>query len=251
MTFHGSDVLGSVAANGRYTLLGGALTRVSAIVAKYADTAIIVAEHFKKFLPRREYHVLPTGVDLEKFRPLGMKLARSRLGMKLDVPIILFGAPPSTAVKRFALAREVWKRVRAKHVNCELLCLDKVPHSVVPLYINAADCLLLTSFHEGSPTIVKEALACNVPIVSVDVGDVRCRVKGLKECFVSESLDPEALARAVIASFRARPTFEGRHAVVDLDLPRIAERLLSIYESSLRKAAERSGGTRASVHVER
>ena len=113
--------------------------------------------------------------------------------------------------------------------------LDGVPHERVPLWLNASDSILLTSTHEGSPNVVKEALACDVAVVSTDVGDVRERIEGIDGCYVADAT-PADLAgklRLALAGGRVR----SRAAVAELSLPRTAERIRDVYAAVL----DRSG----------
>ncbi len=121
--------------------------------------------------------------------------ARAKLGLPADLPIVLFGGRPEMPVKRFALAQRAVALLARQDVK--LLTASNVPHSEMPLYLNAADVLLLTSRHEGSPTIVKEALACNLPVVSTDVGDVRERIASIDGCSVCDNDEPETIAFAL------------------------------------------------------
>src|SRR4029453_12233098 len=91
--------------------------------------------------------------------------------------LVLFVGNPAEARKRYDLAREVLARVD-RALDAELVVAWQVPHERVPIYMNACDALLFVSMYEGSPNVVKEALACNLPVVSVVVGDVPGRLQG-------------------------------------------------------------------------
>jgi glycosyltransferase involved in cell wall biosynthesis len=97
----------------------------------------------------------------------------------------------------------------------------------VPLWINAADAVLLTSLYEGSPNVVKEALACNVPLVAVDVGDVRERIAGVDGYFIAAG-EPDALA-AKLGQAVGRGRTMGRERAEEVSLEQINARLLDIY----------------------
>src|SRR5206468_12332565 len=110
--------------------------------------------------------------------------------------------------------------------------LRGVAHNEVPNWLNASDVLLMTSLHEGSPTIVKEALACGLPTVSVDVGDVGEQIKDVEGCFISYA-DPYQLA-AKMLKVRAGPRrVDGRAKMMEFSLERIAYRLVNVYEEVL------------------
>jgi glycosyltransferase involved in cell wall biosynthesis len=117
-------------------------------------------------------------------------------------------------------------------IRAELHYLRGVPHNKVPVWLNAGDVLLVTSSQEGSPNIVKEALACNLPVVSVDVGDVPERLHGIEGCYLA-SPEPSDLA-AKLSLIRARANrIAGRISITELSLERISQRLLNFYEEIL------------------
>lgn len=95
------------------------------------------------------------------------------LGLPSDGRVALFVGDPARPEKRYWLAQKT-VNLLVSRIQVELIVASSGPYEQVPLYyMNACDALLLTSSHEGSPNAVKEALACNLPVVSVDVGDVR------------------------------------------------------------------------------
>jgi teichuronic acid biosynthesis glycosyltransferase TuaC len=173
VTFHGSDLQGDVGSDGRYTKAGMALQLVSRYIASRAKEIIVVSEHLKYLLHRSKVHVIPCGVDLDLFRPIPQLQARKELGLPSGKPLVLFAAlNPENPVKRYALAQQAVTLLKSKF-DVELITVCRAPHESMPLYMNACDVMVLTSKHEGSSTVVKEGLACNLPVVSVDVGDVR------------------------------------------------------------------------------
>jgi glycosyltransferase involved in cell wall biosynthesis len=160
------------------------------------------------------------------------------LGWDPDVFHILF-QDSGDSVKRPELAFESVQALKNSGMKCELHVLRNVSYAEVPTWINASDVLLLTSIHEGSPTIVKEALACNLPIVSVDVGDVRERIEGIEGCYIARP-EPHDLAAklSLVASSAVR--IDGRPAVQRLSLEHIAIRLADFYRDVLGKYTGRS-----------
>ncbi|WP_354269976.1 glycosyltransferase [Bradyrhizobium japonicum] len=123
--------------------------------------------------------------------------------------------------------------VRRSNPSAQLVTLDRRPQQEVAQFLNAVDCLLLTSAHEGSPNIVKEALACNLPIVSVDVGDVAERIKEFEGCYIVPD-EPTFLAEAVEKVLVRGKRLSGGYAAVDeLSLAKVARRIQSVYERIL------------------
>jgi glycosyltransferase involved in cell wall biosynthesis len=114
----------------------------------------------------------------------------------------------------------------------------------IPVYMNAADCLLVTSRTEGSPTVVQEAMACNLPVVSVDVGDVRERLAGVAHCAVLPGRDAAALGEALAAVLREPRRSDGRTYAAALSVETIAARLTEFYGTLLGKRRNRDFGSK-------
>jgi glycosyltransferase involved in cell wall biosynthesis len=134
--------------------------------------------------------------------------------------------------KRADIFDAMIQRLRAHSPGVFAASLDGLPRSAVALAMNAADAVVVTSLWEGAPVVVKEALACGTPVVSVAVGDVSAVVSGLPGCAIAER-DPEALASAVVQALNA-----GRHpclreAVQAYGRQPIAERVLRVYRRVL------------------
>jgi glycosyltransferase involved in cell wall biosynthesis len=232
VTFRGSDVEGIVNAGQRYTVSGWALRQIARTVARAADEAILVAASLARLLPRREYHVIPSGLDLNLFRPCPQSEARARLGLAPERRYIFFAAAPHNPVKRYRLARSAVERLDARY-NAELIVAGTVAPDLMPLYMNACDAMLLTSSHEGSPNVVKEALACNLPVVSTDVGDVGERIKNVEGCVLCQSDDPQALAAALEGVLERKQRIAGRAAVEDLSESLLTRKVIAVYERAL------------------
>jgi glycosyltransferase involved in cell wall biosynthesis len=236
VTFHGTDLL----AGPGESLLGGVFVRLGAMAsrraARRAAGVIVVSQNLFDALPtsmdRTRVWVVPNGIDLNEFRPRSKGDCHRHLGWDSERRHILFPSSPSRMVKRFSLAQASFEALRRHEPDAELHALENVPPKEVPIWLNAADAVLLTSAHEGSPVVVKEALACNVAVVSVDVGDVRERLEGVDGCFVVEP-DPVALADALALTLARQEPIEGRGRVADLALERVAERVKDIYASVL------------------
>jgi glycosyltransferase involved in cell wall biosynthesis len=236
VSFCGSDLLGEPLAPALRRLrlrLGVAASRRA---ARRADAVIVKSEALAQALPasvvaRAGFRVIPNGVDLSLFRPIDSEPCRQALGWAPGTRHVLFPADPARQLKRFPLARGAVDRVRALGLPVELHALGGVSHRDMPTWLNASDCVILTSTHEGSPNVVKEALACNRPIVSVDVGDVRQRIEGVRHCFVTAATEADLAdgLRRALTDEAAGGAEEGRRRVEDLSLTRIAERIARAY----------------------
>ena len=177
---------------------------------------------------RRRNRVIPNGVDQTLFAPRDRAEARSSLGWSDEEPVVLFAADPSVVRKRFALAQAACSRAARSVPNLRLEIANKVNPEAMPDLMNAADCLLLTSIIEGSPNVVKEALMCNLPVVSTDVGDVKEQLSTIRPSFVCEARD-DALADALVACVDPPSRSTGRSRSMHLRGTVVAEKLAGIY----------------------
>jgi len=140
--------------------------------------------------------------------------ARRKLNWPFDERVVFFHEGGRPAVKRRDLADASLIEARRILGQCRLEVMGSdVPHDHVPLLLNASDCLLVTSDFEGSPNIVREALACHIPIVSVEVGDVRRWLTNLDGTRIVER-DPAEIGRALaeIITSGIRPASESKTA---------------------------------------
>jgi glycosyltransferase involved in cell wall biosynthesis len=200
---------------------------VSKLCARLADAVVVMSPAMAEELGR-DAHVMPHGVDLSLFRPAPTAPARRRVGWEPDGSHVLFPYPPERGVKNYPRAQRIAAAADARlPAPVTLHTITGVPHDEMPSYYNAADALLVTSHHEGSPNAVKEALACNVPVVSTDVGDVATRLAGLAHSRVC-STDAE-LVDALVAAVTTDDRTGGRDAVREISVERTGERLVELY----------------------
>ena len=233
VTYHGSDVLGIVDAQGNYTLAGWALRLFSQLVSFSASGVIVVSKEIGQSLPRRDFHIIPSGLNMEMFVPMPKADACRKIGLDENRRFILFGASPSVARKRFALAQSAFRLVAGQVPNAELISLNHVPHNLVPFYVNASDVLLLVSLHEGSPNVVKEALACNVPVVSTDTGDVRELIGAIEGCVLCDDDRPETIASALLKTLERNQRINGRQTVLDLNEDILTQKVIRVYRQAI------------------
>ncbi|MDB4965216.1 MAG: glycosyl transferase [Myxococcales bacterium] len=181
---------------------------------------------------RQRAHVLFDGVDVERFVPRGRTQARRHRGVRTDGIRILFVAvnPERRPTKRLPLAQAAVARLS----GARLEVASAVPFDEMPWVYASADALLLTSHAEGSPNCVKEALACGVPVVSTDVGDVREVLDGLPPCAVVDP-DPDRIAAAlgaIVADGRGCPGGPARIAE-RYSQPAAAQRFVRFFDDAL------------------
>jgi teichuronic acid biosynthesis glycosyltransferase TuaC len=234
VTFRGSDLLGIVGdGDGRYTRLSAIQKSVSRMVARRADACIVVSEHMKSCIdPDINAHVIPSGIDFKLFDCMSRREARLRLGLPQDEKLVLFVGRPTQARKRFELSKRAVE-VLNETMAARLVVAWGVPHTDIPVYMNACDALVFTSMQEGSPNVVKEALACNLPVVSVAVGDVAERLRAVEGCELCADDEAETIAAALRRVLRRGGRVEGRAAVKNLDETLIAAQVIDIYQSVL------------------
>lgn len=218
LTLWGSDLMG------RYGT-------VSRHCARGYDEVIVRSPEMRAELGL-EAHVIPAGVDFERFRPIPQREALEAVGWDAGEKHVLFPYSPDRPVKNHPLARAVVDAVDERFESpVRLEVVTGVDHERIPLYMNAADVLLITSEREGSPNTIKEAMACNTPIVSTDVGDVRTRLKGVSQSMVGRT-EPE-LVDALHSVLASGTRSDGRGNVRHLRLERTSERILDVYERAL------------------
>ena len=184
-------------------------------------------------------HVIPNGVNLAQFKPYPFDESRKILGFDDEHKYVIFVSNPERSEKNYKLARTAVMQLNDPAV--QLVPVYDKPHDEVVRYMSAADALILTSVSEGSPNVIKEAMACNCPIVTTDVGDVRERLEGLEGCYVADgdSMDRDSveLAKSVSGKLRLALSFnrrtKGRDKLIQdrITTTDIADRLSSIYSS--------------------
>lgn len=228
VTFHGSDLLGMVNSQNKYTIGGKVRTIISKVAALGAAQCIVVAEHLKAKLKPKPALTIPMGVDLSLFKPIPNNEARKRLGITNNKHLALFAAHPQNQSKRFDIAQEAVHLLQKDKLDVELLPIYNKPHHEVPLYMNSCDVLVFPSMYEGSPCVIKEAMACNLPIVSADVGDVAERIKGVEGCYLCERV-PYDVADKLRQALKNGRCSEGRSKIADLSLQNIAKRVMAVY----------------------
>lgn len=211
------------------TDLFGPYATVSKLAAKYADAVIVMSEEMATELGR-PCRIIPHGIDFDLFTPKSKLAAQRAVGWDPAIYHVLFPYSPERAVKDYSRAERVVEQTRNKVSSpIELHWLSGVPHEQMPEYMNAADVVLVTSKHEGSPNSVREALACNVPVVSTDVGDVRKWVEDTTYSAVGSDDDElvAALARALDGD---RPD-NGRDAVRDTRIEKMVQKHAQTYRA--------------------
>jgi glycosyltransferase involved in cell wall biosynthesis len=225
-SYLGDDVLGDRDKDGHAPPAARLRRRLIGAHSRLFTATITKSREMERALPartRRKNHVLPNGVDRELFVPIDRGEARALLGWG-DEPVALFvGTRPYSARKRLWLAEAACNAAGVRlHVAAE------AAPGTMPTLMSGADCLIVTSSLEGSPNAVKEALMCNLPVISTAVGDVEERLQGVEPswlCLPTASAFEAALRECLSLGRRSN----GRDVAADLDERRVAARLLDIY----------------------
>lgn len=238
VTLHGCDIMGDIDSEGRTTTRGRMEQVLSSLAVLRASETIAVGPHMARYVRGRTAQVIPVAIDQTLFCPVDRGTARAELGLDPDRRYVLFIADPSRLVKRHWLAKEAVEQVRLRCPDTQLLTVYHRELSEIPKWMNAADVLIITSAREGGPLIHKEAMACNLPVVSVDVGDVPVYLDGVTHSYVVGDTAGE-LASALEKVLVTRPRSDGREHLGALVPDAIAERLASLYRETVSAARAR------------
>lgn len=238
LTYHGDDILGTVDVLGRTRPISRLIAVGGRALGELVDAVVVQTDEMAARFRRPDVYVIPHEVDLRVFRPTDRAQARAELGLDPTRPYALFAAPPDIPVKNFSLAERAVRAAQSWVPDLELIVVHREPQPRLALYMSASDVLAFPSWQEGSPNIVKQAMACNLPIVATDVGDVRSLLSGTEGCHV---VTPEVgqFARLLAEEARREHRTDGRAAVAHLAPRRVAERLIRVYEEVLRGCARR------------
>ncbi len=220
ITFHGSDVN---------------LNRInfclSFLASRLSDENIFVHESLSKKLSlfSDQTNIIPCGVNLNLFKPIDKLAARDKLGLDYNYNFVLFSSSFNNKIKNATLAKTALSNIE----NTILIEMKGYSREEVHLLMNAVDILIVTSFSETGPLVVKEALACNCPIISTDVGDVKKLVKGTKNCHIVE-YDAKQIEQKIRDILSSHQKSNGRAAVEHLGLEKIAADVYKLYKRVLK-----------------
>ena len=237
-SFLGSDLLGVVGPKGSYTRQGRMVIALSRLLCRRVDAAVVQSQAMNDVLSGENVFVIPTGIDFDLFHPIPRSEARASLGWDQDRYYVLFGNNPNRPVKNFRLAQAAIEHLEKRGTSAELVVASGLAHTQMVQYINACNALLLSSLHEGSPNVVKETMACNVPVVSTDVGDVAQVIGRTQDCCLCPH-NPVALAAGLEKALaRTEPT-TGRADTQHLESSVIARQMVALLMQAAQKRKRR------------
>jgi len=217
-TYHGSDINESN------------LLPFSKLAMRWSAWNVFVSRQTMDVVrPKKKFSLLPCGIDISELQLMGKSEARQKMHLDQDKHYVLFAGSYDREVKNAPLAKEVISKLPEK--NLELLELKGYSHDEVIMLMCAVDALLMTSLNEGSPQVVKEAMACGCPIVSVDVGDVYERTHGVEGCYVAKTFESKELAGLLTKALAFSGKTDGRNRIINdkLDNKLVATNLMDIY----------------------
>lgn len=217
LTLWGSDVMGHA----------DWLDWVSTRAARGSDAVVVPWRTMSPHL-KCAHQVVPFGVDTELFRPMDRDQAREAIGWETDDPVVLFPYEQGRPVKNYERAEEVVERA---DVGASLRSVSGVPYEEMPYYVNASDALLLTSDRESGPMVLREAAACNVPVVSTDVGVASDFLAPVSNSHVADSTT--GLADALTRVLRSGERSNGRAVHDELGIEDMGRRLKRVYQTAL------------------
>ena len=219
-TYHGSDIN-----------IPGVLRFSKKAIRRSRFNIFVSQKNIDIAKPKNDFALIPCGINLDDYPLTDRSEARRILGFDSNRKYVLFSGAFDNPVKNAPLAKEAMKLV----LEATLLELKGYSRPQVGALMQAVNALLMTSFTEGSPQVIKEALACGCPIVSVDVGDVRERVSGVDGCFIADT-DASSLADSLRQALAFTGRTRGREVILKEGLTneRIASRLVEIYYSCLK-----------------
>jgi len=201
ITYHGTDIHGTVP-QGVSLLLKCKieLNKICSLYCCYVYNELgFVSNSLRSVaFPKRDNTFIDClAVDTEIFHSKSMELCKKQLNLNPSVKYLLFSSVSSNSVKRYDLAKKI---VEFLPENVQLLKMEGISFSQVPLYLNSCHGVLLTSDNEGSPNIIREALSCGTPVFAFDVGDVREQLVGTRTSRILSRKDLEWSANQIVRS---------------------------------------------------
>lgn len=235
VSYLGSDLLGLPDPKGKKSAASRTVALIGRLLAYFTDVSIVKSKEMARLLPSEaRVYVIPNGVDFSMFKPMNRNEACQFAGLDPHKKYVLFPSNAEWPRKCFDTAQEAVRILKKKMEQVELMHLYGRPQSEVPIYMNACDAMILASLWEGSPNVVKESMACNLPIVSVDVGDVRDIIGSCEGCYLARR-DPQDMADKLEMVLRNGKRTQGRQIIQYLEIQKVARRIIAIYSSVLRR----------------
>lgn len=229
----GSDAYGSYNIEGKRLASSYFIMFLTQLALIRANAVIAKSINIYKYIPyKNKTEIIANGVNFSLFMPIDKDQCRQELKIDSNKRVALFLANPNDPRKNFNLVKKAVEKMN----NPDLQLINPYPikHEVFVKYLNASDVFILTSYNEGSPNVIKEAMACNIPIISTRVGDVDEIIGKTEGCFLVDYNTDDIVKKINLAmSFDKRTT--GRMDIAHLDSAVVAKKIIGIYNITLLK----------------
>lgn len=205
---------------------------ISSLAVQRARYTICVAQHIydKLYLKPKHYAIKPCGIEISEI--IDKTTAQEAMGLSNDKINIFFGGSFSNLRKNVALANAALDILKNDAIN--LIEMKGFTREQVTLLYNACDMLLLPTLSEGSPQVLKEAMAYNCPVVATDVADIAYLLDGVSNSYVT-SFDPQDVADKINNVIHTNQRTNGRERILQLGLVNadVAKFIQAIYQDIL------------------
>ena len=200
------------------------------IISRLVDRTIVVSQQMKDALGLKEIYVIPCGIDFQKFYPRIKSECKKNLRLNDNKRYILYAGDISKSLKRFDLVKDAVEILKKDRNDVELLIAYKRPYEEIALYMNAADVFIFPSEREGSPQVIKEALACNLPVIASNAGDINNIFLDVNGCYIVER-DAVIIAEKADFVLNNIKSSDGRDKIRRYELNEIAKQIIGVYRS--------------------
>ncbi len=234
LSIMGDDAYGCYYDVNKVKFISRYLTILTFLIQPFLKGIISKSRNISKYVYlKKKAHIIPNGVNIEKL--FNKDNSRAELELEISKQYVLFLGDPLDRRKNISLVKNAMQLL--KNSNIELIAPYPIPHELVLKYLKTVDIFVLTAFIEGSPNVIKEAMACNCPIVSTDVGDVKWVLGETEGCFIS-SFEPKDFADKIkralhFAEIKCRTNGRQRIFELGLDSETIATRIINVYNKVL------------------
>jgi teichuronic acid biosynthesis glycosyltransferase TuaC len=214
-----------------------ALRWVDAIIA--VDKNMV--KNFMSNIKNPLIYEIPCGVDIEVFKPMAREECRSILSLPQNKCIIIFPSNPERPAKGFNLFQDAIQLLdRNIKIMLHVISAGNIPHEKMPFYYNASDVVVHPSLYEASPTAIKEAMACNIPIVASKAGDTQKILGNLPGHFLCD-LNPQDIADKIKYSIDFGKRTEARSRIIEegLDLVSTSKKIKKVYQEVIKNECSR------------
>lgn len=236
VSFMGDDLVGTNRMDGSVKFTSKIIVVLNILLSRlFYDFCIVKSEEMYNKLHIKHKALIPNGIDLGKFYYINQYDAAKSIGLEKRNKLALFVSDPSRPEKNYKLASEAINLITDYEV--QILTVSGINNSELVFYYNVADVLLMTSFHEGSPNVIKEAMACNCPIVSTRVGDVEWVLGDTVGCYLAD-FDAVDFAKKIESALKYaedKGRRNGRERIIrlGLDSESVAKRIIEVYHRVL------------------